>query len=232
MLRDIPGIVVACASGPAEAPELLRTLAGLALGEGRVCVLLEPTALYHDKGEVAPYTAPDHWASDRDRGRVHGTGRDVLVVTFGNGVGARPAARWSRTGIAGTVLDLRWLVPLPEEHLLEVAADFDRVLVVDETRRSGGVSEGVVTALVDGGYAGRISRVTALDSFVPLGPAAAHVVLTEDDVVAALLSAVVEPWPATAERSRPRTWVTGLDAVAQGLARSASEPPHALTSSV
>ena len=192
VLRDIPGIVVACASGPAEAPELLRTLAGLALGEGRVCVLLEPTALYHDKSEVAPYTAPDHWASDRDRGRVHGTGRDVLVVTFGNGVGlARRALE--RTGIAGTVLDLRWLVPLPEEHLLEVATDFDRVLVVDETRRSGGVSEGVVTALVDGGYAGRISRVTALDSFVPLGPAAAHVVLTEDDVVAALLSSVVEP---------------------------------------
>ncbi len=70
----------------------------------------------------------------------------------------------ARTGIAGTVLDLRWLVPLPEEHLLEVATDFDRVLVVDETRRSGGVSEGVVTALVDGGYAGRISRVTAEDS--------------------------------------------------------------------
>ena len=75
VLRDIPGIVVGCASGPAEAPELLRTLAGLALGEGRVGVLLEPTALYHDKGETAPYAAPEEWPkegqSDRDLGRVH-----------------------------------------------------------------------------------------------------------------------------------------------------------------
>jgi len=73
-------------------------------------------------------------------------------------------------------------------HLLSVVAAFPAVLVVDETRRSGGVSEGVVTALVEGGYQGRIARVTAEDSFVPLGPAAAHVVLTEDDVVTALSS--------------------------------------------
>ena len=79
-------------------------------------------------------------------------------------------------------------MPLPVLHLLSVVAAFPKVLVVDETRRSGGLSEGVVTALVEGGYAGQIARVTAEDSFVPLGPAAAHVVLTEDDVVAALSS--------------------------------------------
>ena len=193
VLRDIPGIVVGCASGPAEAPDLLRTLAGLALGEGRVGVLLEPTALYHDKDETAPYAAPESWASDRDLGRVHwspaGGGHDVLVVTFGNGVGLSRRAI-ERTGAAATLFDLRWLAPLPVLHLLSVAAAFPAVLVVDETRRSGGVSEGVVTALVEGGYSGAISRVTAEDSFVPLGPAAAHVVLTEDDVVAALNSAI------------------------------------------
>ncbi len=188
VLRDIPGILVACASSAAEAPELLRTLAGLALGEGRVGVLLEPTALYHDKGEAAPYAAPDRWprnVPEREMGRLHWGGRDVLVVTFGNGVGmARRAAE--RAGVDVTIFDLRWLAPLPVLHLLSVVAAFPKVLVVDETRRSGGVSEGVVTALVEGGYAGGISRVTAEDSFVPLGPAAAHVVLTEDDVVAAL----------------------------------------------
>ena len=75
VLRDIPGIVVGCASGPAEAPELLRTLAGLALGEGRVGVLLEPTALYHDKARDRAVRRPRRVAqggqSDRDLGRVH-----------------------------------------------------------------------------------------------------------------------------------------------------------------
>ncbi len=190
VLRDIPGIVVACPSGPAEAPELLRTLAGLAAGEGRVGVLLEPTATYHDKDQAAPYAPPEEWRagkSDRETGRLHWGGRDVLVVTFGNGVAmAKRAAE--RAGVAATVFDLRWLVPLPVLHLLSVVAAFPRVLVVDETRRSGGVSEGVVTALVEGGYTGKVRRVTAEDSFIPLGPAASHVVLTEDDVVAALSS--------------------------------------------
>ena len=53
------------------------------------------------------------------------------------------------------------------------------MLVVDETRRSGGVSEGVVAALVDAGFAGRIARVTSEDSFVPLGAAANAVLLDE-----------------------------------------------------
>jgi 2-oxoisovalerate dehydrogenase E1 component len=188
VLRDIPGIVVACASSAAEAPELLRTLAGLARGEGRVGVLLEPTALYHDKDEAAPYAAPERWRpgkSDRETGRLHWGGRDVLVVTFGNGVGLSRRAV-ERVGVGATIFDLRWLAPLPVLHLLSVVGAFPRVLVVDETRRTGGVSEGVVTALVEGGYRGSISRVTAEDSFVPLGPAAAHVVLTEDDIVAAL----------------------------------------------
>ena len=192
VLRDIPGIVVACPSSAAEAPELLRILAGLAVGEGRVGVLLEPTALYHDKGEAAPYAAPERWRPGhrgRDMGRLHWGGRDVLVVTFGNGVGmSRRAAE--RAGVAASIFDLRWLAPLPVLHLLAVVAAFPRVLVVDETRRSGGVSEGVVTALVEGGYTGLVERVTAEDSFIPLGPAAAHVVLTEDDVVAALSSLV------------------------------------------
>ena len=118
---------------------------------------------------------------------MHWAGRDTLVVTFGNGVGLSRRAI-QRAGASASVFDLRWLAPLPVLHLLSVAAAFPRVLVVDETRRSGGVSEGVITALVEGGYRGSISRVTAEDSFVPLGPAAAHVVLTEDDVVAALSS--------------------------------------------
>jgi 2-oxoisovalerate dehydrogenase E1 component len=59
------------------------------------------------------------------------------------------------------------------------------VLVADETRRTGGVSEGVITALIDAGFAGRISRVASEDSFIPLGDAAATVLLTEQSIEAA-----------------------------------------------
>jgi 2-oxoisovalerate dehydrogenase E1 component len=80
------------------------------------------------------------------------------------------------------VLDLRWLAPLPSEQLRAEAELTGRVLVVDETRQSGGVSEGVIAELADAGYRGRMARVTSADSFIPLGDAAAHVLVAEADI--------------------------------------------------
>jgi 2-oxoisovalerate dehydrogenase E1 component len=94
----------------------------------------------------------------------------------------RVARRLAARGIGARVVDLRWLAPLPSDDLLREARLTGRVLVVDETRRTGGVSEGVVTALTDAGYAGRIARVTSKDSFVPLGPAANAVLLDEPTI--------------------------------------------------
>ncbi|MGB3731577.1 thiamine pyrophosphate-dependent enzyme [Microbacterium sp.] len=196
VLRDIPGLVVAVPSGPAAAPALLRECIALAEAEQRVCAFVEPIALYHerdlhqpgDDALLAPYAPPAEWDSlRRPRGTVDvlQEGERVLLVTFGNGVrmSLRAAARLP-AGAAG-VLDLQWLSPLPAAALLGVASRYPAVLVVDETRASGGVSEGVVATLVDGGYAGRIQRITSRDTFVPLGPAADRVLLDEEQIVAA-----------------------------------------------
>jgi len=208
VLRDIPGLVLAVPSHPAEAPGLLRTCFDLAHRDGRVCVFLEPIARYHsrdlledgDGGWTAPYVAPDAEEARTPLGEVglFGEGRDVLIVTFGNGVhlSRRAAATLAEGGVASTVLDLRWLAPLPVEALTGVAAGFDAILVVDETRRSGGVAEGVLAALVDSGYDGRLSRITSADSFIPLGPAADTVLLGEADIVDAVHALLPSPTPA------------------------------------
>jgi 2-oxoisovalerate dehydrogenase E1 component len=80
------------------------------------------------------------------------------------------------------VLDLRWLAPLPVEDILREADATGKVLIVDETRRSGGVSEGVDAALVDHHFTGSVTRVTSEDSFIPLGDAALHVLVSEDSI--------------------------------------------------
>jgi 2-oxoisovalerate dehydrogenase E1 component len=59
------------------------------------------------------------------------------------------------------------------------------VLVVDETRHSGGVGEGVLSLLVESGFRGRMARVASRDSFIPLGAAADLVLLGEDEIEAA-----------------------------------------------
>ena len=192
VLRDVPGLVLCVPSHPADAPALLRACVDLAEREGRVCVVVEPIALYHardlhepgDRLWTAPYAAdpPAH-----GRPRLHGDGPDLLLVTFGNGVpmSLRAARALESDGVRSSVLDLRWLAPLPVAAVADLAGRFDRVLVVDETRASGGVGEGVVAGLVEHGYGGALARVASADSYVPLGPAAAHVLLQEHEVLAA-----------------------------------------------
>ncbi|MEO6820996.1 MAG: thiamine pyrophosphate-dependent enzyme [Candidatus Nanopelagicales bacterium] len=198
VLRDLPGVVVASPSRPDDAAAMLRTcLAGAAV-DGSVCVFVEPIALYHtrdlyepgDGGWLAPYAPPGDWVAAHvpiGKGRTYGQGSDLTLVTFGNGVpmSLRVARRLADQGIETRVLDLRWLAPLPVDDIVREARATGRVLVVDETRRSGGVSEGVLTALVDARFSGALARVTSEDSFIPLGDAALQVLLSEDTIESA-----------------------------------------------
>ncbi len=197
VLRDVPGLVIAVPARPDDAAAMLRTCLASAAVDGSVCVFLEPIALYHTRdlytdgdGEwLAHYPEPGAWASGHvpvGRARVYGVGsaEDVTIITFGNGVrmSLRAASILAEEGIGSRVVDLRWLAPLPVADLIREAAATGRVLVVDETRRSGGVGEGVIAALVDAGYVGVARRVAAVDSFVPLGPAARQVLVSEEAI--------------------------------------------------
>ncbi|WP_370465340.1 thiamine pyrophosphate-dependent enzyme [Nocardia sp. CS682] len=186
-LRDIPGLVIASPARADDAAALLRTCVSAARVDGRVCIYLEPIALYHTRdlhepGDSAWLATP----SDTDhveigRARVYGDGTDLTIVTFANGVpmSLRVARRLADRGIRPRVLDLRWLSPLPLDDLLRHARATGRVLIADETRHSGGVSESVCAALIDAGFDGHIARVTSEDTFIPLGPAADTVLLDE-----------------------------------------------------
>ena len=116
-------------------------------------------------------------------------------MTSGNGLhlSLRVARRLAASGLEARVLDLRWLAPLPVDDVLREADATGRVLVVDETRRTGGISEGVLAALVDAGFAGRMARVASKDSIVPLGDAADLVLLSEDEIEAAARRLVGAP---------------------------------------
>jgi 2-oxoisovalerate dehydrogenase E1 component len=206
VLRDIPGIVIAVPAHPRDAAPMLRTCLAAAQVDGTVSVFLEPIALYHTRdlhepGDgcwLAPYAGPEHWAADHvpiGWGRSYGSGSDLTIVTFGNGLpmSLRAARRLADAGASVRVFDLRWLAPLPADQLVAEAEATGRVLVVDETRKSGGVSEAVFAALVDSGFRGAIARVTSADSFIPLGEAAAHVLLSEAEIEGAGRRLLTDP---------------------------------------
>jgi 2-oxoisovalerate dehydrogenase E1 component len=192
VLRDIPGLIIASPARADDAVGMLRTCVAAAETCGSVVAFLEPIALYMTRdllegdGEWAwRYCAEG--SVPIGRGRTYGDGRDLLIVSWANGLwmSLRAARQLESEGINVRVLDLRWLAPLPVDDLLREARDCGTVLIVDETRKTGGVSEGIATALLDRGFEGTINRVAAMDTFIPLGDAANRVLVQEEDILTA-----------------------------------------------
>ena len=193
-IRDIPGVVIASPARPDDAAAMLHTCVAAAKAAGVVCIFLEPIALYHtrdlyDDGDDAWLAAYPADGVPIGRARTYGEGTDLTILTFANGLrmSLRVARRLEAVGIHARVVDLRWLAPLPVNDMIREADATGRVLIVDETRSSGGVSEGVLAALVDNGYTGAMARVASADSFIPLGDAALAVLLSEDTIEAAAI---------------------------------------------
>jgi len=196
-IRDIPGLVVGCPSRGDDAANMLRTMTALSKVDGRVCAYLEPIALYMTKDLYEAgdgqwqfdYPAPGQ-AMTLGEGRVYNeSANDLVVFTFGNGVPmSLRAARTIETelGWKVRVVDLRWLAPLNDAFIAEQAKSAKRIIVLDEGRRSAGVGEGIITAIVEGGSgATPLHRVVGADTYTPLAGAALLVLPGEADVVAA-----------------------------------------------
>ena len=89
------------------------------------------------------------------------------------------------------MVDLRWLSPLPLDVIVSHAATCGAVVVADECRATGGgVADAVVSHLAEAGYDGPLGSARSADSYVPLGPSAHTVLLSEDDIVEAAIRVV------------------------------------------
>jgi 2-oxoisovalerate dehydrogenase E1 component len=201
VLTDIPGIIVACPSSAADAPAMLRECVRLAHEDGRVVVFVEPIALYHttdlhqpeDGGWTAPYIAPDQ---DKviAQGALgqSGKGTELAIITYGNGyfLSRQASSDLEASGMDLRIIDLRWLHPLNAEAIVAAVADCKKILIVDECRQSGSLSEKLMTILNEAGRGDAVSRITAEDCFIPLGPAAELVLPSKASIIEAARAAV------------------------------------------
>ena len=198
VLRDIPGVILACPSNGADAAMMLRECVRLAREEQRVVAFLEPIALYpmrdlhdaKDGGWMRTYPDPSRAIPLGEIG-VEGDGTDLAIVTFGNGVYLSNQAlpRLEKAGINARIVDTRWLSPLPKDALTRDVEGCETILVVDETRHSGGVAEALMAHFAETAPA-RLARLTAEDSFIATGPAYAATMPSRDSITQAALDLV------------------------------------------
>lgn len=198
VLRDIPGLILACPSNGADAAKMLRECVRLAREEQRVVVFLEPIALYpmrdlhaeKDAGWMRLYPARNEMIPLGEVG-VHGEGTDLAIVSFANGyyLSRQAEKRLAGAGVKARVIDMRWLSPLPADALVEAVKGAKRILVVDETRRSGGVAEALMALFAERTDV-PLARVTAEDSFIATGPAYAATMPSAEGIFDAAMTLI------------------------------------------
>ncbi|MBO6798506.1 thiamine pyrophosphate-dependent enzyme [Maricaulis sp.] len=198
VLRDIPGLILACPSNGADAARMLRECVRLAREEQRLVVFLEPIALYpmrdlledKDGGWMTEYPPQNERIAMGEIGQS-GSGKKLAIVSYANGyyLSRRVQKRLEDEGVSARVIDLRWLNPLPQEALVDAVRDCERVLIVDETRRTGGMSEALMAMLAEEVDV-PLSRLAAEDSFIATGPAYGATLPSEESIYAAAKSAL------------------------------------------
>jgi 2-oxoisovalerate dehydrogenase E1 component len=201
VLRDIPGIVIACPSNGYDAVLMLRESIRLAREEQRVVVFVEPIALYMTRDLHQPddslwtHQYPivgNQPALTLDSVGVRGDGKDLAIVSYANGfyLSAQAAKILLEThGIACRIIDSRWIAPLAETAIIEATADCKHVLIVDECRSTGSQSEALMTLFAEKTKQFPV-RLAAKDSFIATGPAYGVTMPSRDDIVNAALALV------------------------------------------
>lgn len=201
VFRDIPGLIIAVPSNGADAVKMMRACVREAYEKGRVVVFIEPIALYMtkdlhqegDKGWSFAYPDPDE-EIEFGKFAVHGQGKDITILTYGNGYYfSRQAEKILKDqhDIAVKVIDLRWIAPLDANAIAQEVKNDKNILIVDECRKSGSLSESLVSLLVEKlPLIPKIKVIAAHDCFITLGVAAAAGLPSRDEIVQTCLQMV------------------------------------------
>jgi len=83
------------------------------------------------------------------------------------------AAQLAQEGIEAEVVDLRTLLPLDRETIIESVRRTNKLLVVHEDTRTGGIAGEIAAVVTDSAFEdldGPVRRVTSLDTPVPFSP--------------------------------------------------------------
>jgi len=133
-LATFPGIRIVYPSFADDAAGLLRT----SLRSEGPTLFLEPKALYNSPAAATPI--PDDFEVPFGKARIRRIGTDLSLITYGNTthLSLKVAERLASDGFNIEVIDLRSLVPLDKETILNSVKKTGRVLVVHEDKVFGG----------------------------------------------------------------------------------------------
>jgi 2-oxoisovalerate dehydrogenase E1 component beta subunit len=166
-----PGLKIVAPSTPEDA----RGLMAAAVADPDPVLYYEHIALYRDPRIKQRLSEDPPPPTPLGKAALRRAGDDLAIVSYGAYVHAavRVAEKLSAGGIEASVLDLRSLVPLDKEALLAVVRHCNRVLIVHEDSRTGGIGESLAAIVQEEAFESLDAPVRilgALDTPVPYSP--------------------------------------------------------------
>jgi pyruvate/2-oxoglutarate/acetoin dehydrogenase E1 component len=176
-----PGLKVVAPSTAADAKGLLHS----AIHDPNPVLYMEHKHLYRRvKGDVAEGVYETPFTARVARG---GQGpHDLVVIAYGAMVDVALAATEDLEGASVEVLDLRSLVPLDEEAILDSVARCSKVVIVDEANQTCAAGAQVAALIAEKGFEdldGPVVRVATPDVPIPFSPPLEQAVLPGADRV-------------------------------------------------
>ena len=164
-----PGLAVVAPSTAADARGLLKA----AIRDDDPVLFLEHKLLYRRAKEVLP--AGDG-VVPLGKAAVRRSGRDLTIVTYGAMVplALDGAAELAKEGVEAEVIDLRTLLPLDEETILESIRKTSKALLLHEDARTLGIGAEIAATLAEKAFEwldAPVVRLGALDTPVPFAKA-------------------------------------------------------------
>ena len=163
-----PGLKVVYPATPSDAKGLLKS----AIRDNNPVLFLEHKFLYRRIKEELPmgdYTIP------LGKAVVRREGRDLTILSYAAmlHVSLEAAEQLGKEGIEAEVVDLRTLLPLDRETILASVKKTNKLLVVHEDTKTGGIAGEIAALVCEGAFEdldGPVLRVAALDTPVPYAP--------------------------------------------------------------
>ena len=139
-----PGIRIVYPSFADDAAGLLRT----SLRSEGPTLFLEPKALYNSP--TASANVPDDFEVPFGKARIRRIGKDMTIITYGNTthLSLQAAEKLAKEDFEVEVIDLRSLIPLDKESILNSVKKTGKVLIVHEDKVFGGFG-GELTSIVN-----------------------------------------------------------------------------------
>jgi len=137
MFYHVPGLKLVMPSTPFDAKGLLKS----AIRSDDPVIFLEHKLLYMDKGSV-PET---DYLVELGKADIKRDGKDVTIIAWSNMVprSLEAAEQLAAEGIEAEVLDLRTLVPMDKEAILQSVRKTEHAVIAQEAVRRGGIASDI-----------------------------------------------------------------------------------------